>query len=1045
MRQRKKYSAARAFFIFIAIISVLALWSIVLGGNARSSPGRSRRLGRRGMAIDDRVFPQSTNGSHNVADLDVRLSLRRYRIESILICCQCILVHTVHDKCTFIQQNCPDEEAGLFSYLQLYYCTLHHAKPVAFTILTLWLGLLFSTIGIAASDFFCVNLSTISNVLGMSESMAGVTFLAFGNGSPDVFSTLAAMKTHSGSLAIGELIGAAGFITAVVAGSMALARPFKVARRSFLRDIGFFIVAASFSMVFLADGHLYLWECGVMVAFYIFYVITVFVWHWYRSRRRRSKNREAAARGNFQVPGLEEAEVEIYVDDEGDGITGGQRTPLRAPSAEDFANLERGGSPMPNSEREDNDENSHWMAEISSNMRVSRPRPGERRNTINPIRPSLVGALEFRAVLSSLQKARNIHNIPISLRRYSDDPTQQQDQSSTISNPEIHYEPSEDLDVTSSSALRPGLGPERNTRNRGRAASENGAALGRDPNSSQNLTVPDIDRLAVTPSAPALRSSRAIAGASGLPENSSRISAPRWSASPTEGVFGYRATSPAPLSPRERRHSADLLALPDGSVIGSPILRHSESTSHDDRSEYLETLPESRVSSIVPRIKLPQPPGTQGSAPASPFPEYHDDPDFISRSRAPSLRLPPPSVSSDSGFRQDGFHGSQPRLVRWWPYGFLPAPQILVSTLFPTLYSWHDKNMWEKLLGIVAAPTVLLLVLTLPVVESEKEDELLALEPALLGPDHPRSRRQSTTINQLTVNSPLYTDAEPERASSSTAITLNGADGVHSGIKLHPESQEPLDSHSSSPKDWNRWLLSTQLFTGPFFIVFIYWGNTDQESSGRALLLLMLGALLVSLGSFAILLLTTTPTRPPRYRYLFCFLGFVVSIAWISTIANEVVGVLKAFGVILDISDAILGLTVFAVGNSLGDLVANITVARLGFPVMALSACFGGPMLNILLGIGVSGIYVTIKSGQGAHHRHPDRPMKYKPYQIDVGGTLIISGVTLLVTLLGLLIVVPLNGWKMDRKIGWGLIALWSASTIGNVVVEVLGWDSKIR
>ena len=70
--------------------------------------------------------------------------------------------------------------------------------------------------------------------------------------------------------------------------------------------------------------------------------------------------------------------------------------------------------------------------------------------------------------------------------------------------------------------------------------------------------------------------------------------------------------------------------------------------------------------------------------------------------------------------------------------------------------------------------------------------------------------------------------------------------------------------------------------------------------------------------------------------------------------------------------------------------------------------------------------------------------MKYKPYQIDVGGTLIISGVTLLVTLLGLLIVVPLNGWKMDRKIGWGLVALWSASTIGNVVVEVLGWDSKI-
>ena len=116
------------------------------------------------------------------------------------------------------------------------------------------MGLLFSTIGIAASDFLCINLSTIASILGMSESLTGVTFLAFGNGSPDVFSTFAAMSSHSGSLAVGELFGAAGFITAVVAASMALVKPFQVARKSFIRDVGFFVVAASFSMVFLIDG-----------------------------------------------------------------------------------------------------------------------------------------------------------------------------------------------------------------------------------------------------------------------------------------------------------------------------------------------------------------------------------------------------------------------------------------------------------------------------------------------------------------------------------------------------------------------------------------------------------------------------------------------------------------------------------------------------------------------------------------------------------------------------------------------------------------------
>ena len=97
-------------------------------------------------------------------------------------------------------------------------------------------------------------------------------------------------------------------------------------------------------------------------------------------------------------------------------------------------------------------------------------------------------------------------------------------------------------------------------------------------------------------------------------------------------------------------------------------------------------------------------------------------------------------------------------------------------------------------------------------------------------------------------------------------------------------------------------------------------------------------------------------------------------------------------------------------------------------------------MLNILLGIGISGCYMTIRNGVNHHHQHPDKPLKYKPYEVEVGTSLIISGVTLLVTLVGLLIAVPMNGWRMDRKIGWGLIGLWCLSTLGNVIVEVLGF-----
>lgn len=147
-----------------------------------------------------------------------------------------------------------------------------------------------------------------------------------------------------------------------------------------------------------------------------------------------------------------------------------------------------------------------------------------------------------------------------------------------------------------------------------------------------------------------------------------------------------------------------------------------------------------------------------------------------------------------------------------------------------------------------------------------------------------------------------------------------------------------MTTSSEAPLGWSRWLVALQLFTGPFFVVLIVWANTmeDYENPKRMLVRAVLYSLLLSLCLLGALLLTTTPDKKPKYHFLLCFLGFIISVAWISTIAGEVVGVMKAFGVILDISEAILGLTIFAVGNSLGDLVADVTVARLGYPVMAL-------------------------------------------------------------------------------------------------------------
>lgn len=96
-------------------------------------------------------------------------------------------------------------------------------------------------------------------------------------------------------------------------------------------------------------------------------------------------------------------------------------------------------------------------------------------------------------------------------------------------------------------------------------------------------------------------------------------------------------------------------------------------------------------------------------------------------------------------------------------------------------------------------------------------------------------------------------------------------------------------------------------------------------------------------------------------------------------------------------------------------------------------------MLNILLGVGIGGALMSVSSSQKKHAKHPDRPMRYRPYKIQVGGTLLVSAITVLVTLIVLLIVVPSNKWVMSRRIGWGLISIWTVSTAVNLGVEMTG------
>ena len=109
------------------------------------------------------------------------------------------------------------------------------------------------------------------------------------------------------------------------------------------------------------------------------------------------------------------------------------------------------------------------------------------------------------------------------------------------------------------------------------------------------------------------------------------------------------------------------------------------------------------------------------------------------------------------------------------------------------------------------------------------------------------------------------------------------------------------------------------------------------------------------------LVCSTENARPPRMSlgtsspvgaWAISLAGFVVAACWIDTLASELVGVLDTVGTLAHFSRSILGLTILAWGNSIGDVKTNLAMARRGLGNMAITACVAGPLFNLLMGLG---------------------------------------------------------------------------------------------
>lgn len=181
------------------------------------------------------------------------------------------------ERCAFIS-NC---DYNYINLLYISYCNLNGKLWIAIPVVLIFLFLSFYFLTSTTNKYLSDATSMIADALNMSQNLAGITILAFGNGAPDFISSFVAMNSKTGfQFAIGGVIGTSLFITTVVFSFVIYFSPesIKVIPRCFIRDICFMIFSNVFLLIIsLAVGQMYWYTVQIFLLIYVGYVIFVII------------------------------------------------------------------------------------------------------------------------------------------------------------------------------------------------------------------------------------------------------------------------------------------------------------------------------------------------------------------------------------------------------------------------------------------------------------------------------------------------------------------------------------------------------------------------------------------------------------------------------------------------------------------------------------------------------------------------------------------------------------------------------------------------
>ncbi|CAH8271438.1 unnamed protein product [Arabidopsis lyrata] len=196
-------------------------------------------------------------------------------------------------KCSYIRSQSKCGPQGYIDYLKIFFCIFGESPVLGHLVLSVWLFVLFYLLGDTAASYFCPSLDSLSKVLKLSPTMAGVTLLSLGNGAPDLFSSVVSFtRSNNGDFGLNSILGGAFFVSSFVVGTICVligSRDVSIDRNSFIRDVVFLLVALCCLGLIIFIGKVTIWVALCYLSIYLLYVGFLSVSHFFDRKKRMSE------------------------------------------------------------------------------------------------------------------------------------------------------------------------------------------------------------------------------------------------------------------------------------------------------------------------------------------------------------------------------------------------------------------------------------------------------------------------------------------------------------------------------------------------------------------------------------------------------------------------------------------------------------------------------------------------------------------------------------------------------------------------------------